>query len=40
MHNDFTVFKRRVPSGKKVVFYYAYEGAGVDTWEAGAKAQP
>jgi integrase len=29
MHNDFTVFKRRVPSGKKVVYYYAYDENGV-----------
>jgi hypothetical protein len=28
MHNDFTVFKRRVPSGKKVVYYYAYGAEG------------
>ena len=25
MHNDFTLFKRVVPSGKKVVYYYAYD---------------
>ena len=29
MHNDFTVFKRSVPSGKKVVYYYAYDENGV-----------
>ena len=28
MHNDFTVFSRVVPSGKKVVYYYAYDGDG------------
>jgi len=28
MRNDFTVFKRRVPSGKKVVYYYAYDENG------------
>jgi integrase len=25
MHNDFTLFWRKVPSGKKVVYYYAYD---------------
>ena len=25
MHNDFTLFTRVVPSGKKVVYYYAYD---------------
>jgi hypothetical protein len=29
MHNDFTMFKRRIPSGKKVVYYYAYDKNGV-----------
>jgi integrase len=28
MHNDFTLFKRKVPSGEKVVYYYAYDGEG------------
>ena len=28
MHNDFTFFSRKVPSGKKVVYYYAYDEGG------------
>jgi integrase len=28
MHNDFTLFKRRVPSGQVVVYYYAYDAGG------------
>jgi len=28
MHNDFTMFKRSVPSGKRVVYYYAYDENG------------
>ena len=28
MHNDFTVFSRMVPSGKKVMYYYAYDENG------------
>jgi hypothetical protein len=28
MHNDFTLFKRTVPSGEKVVYYYAYADDG------------
>jgi integrase len=28
MHNDFTVFWRKVPSGKMVVYYYAYDDKG------------
>jgi integrase len=28
MHNDFTVFLRVVPSGKKVVYYYTYDESG------------
>lgn len=28
MHNDFTLFTRVVPSGKKVVYYYAYDDGG------------
>ncbi|GHU13618.1 hypothetical protein FACS1894161_3760 [Spirochaetia bacterium] len=28
MHNDFTLFKRKVPSGEKVVYYYAYDDEG------------
>jgi len=29
MRNDFTMFKRAVPSGTKVVYYYAYDENGV-----------
>jgi integrase len=29
MHNDFTVFLREYPNGKKVFFYYAYDRDGV-----------
>jgi hypothetical protein len=25
MHNDYTLFWRSYPNGKKVVFYYAYD---------------
>ena len=37
MHNDFTMFKRAVPSGKKVVYYYAYSDDGVrrGPWTTG-----
>ena len=28
MHNDFTLFSRKVPSGKTVVYYYAYNDEG------------
>jgi hypothetical protein len=28
MHNDFTLFKRKVPSGQTVVYYYAYDIEG------------
>jgi integrase len=28
MHNDFTLFKRTVPSGRTVVYYLAYDGEG------------
>jgi integrase len=29
MHNDFTLFRRSFPSGKKVVYYYAYDENGL-----------
>lgn len=29
MRNDFTMFKRTVPSGKEVVYYYAYDANGI-----------
>jgi integrase len=37
MHNDFTLFKRRVPSGEKVVYFYAYnsEGKRLGPWSTG-----
>ena len=28
MHNDFTIFSRVVPSGQRVMYYYAYDGDG------------
>jgi hypothetical protein len=28
MWNDFTLFLREYPNGKKVFFYYAYDGNG------------
>ena len=37
MRNDFTLFFRVVPSGKKVVYYYAYDDDGVrrGPWTTG-----
>ena len=37
MHNDFTLFSRVVPSGKTVVYYYAYDGEGkrLGPWSTG-----
>jgi len=37
MHNDFTLFTRVVPSGKTVVYYYAYddEGQRLGPWTTG-----
>ena len=37
MHNDFTLFYRKVPSGKIVVYYYAYddEGRRLGPWSTG-----
>ena len=37
MHNDFTLFTRVVPSGKTVVYYYAYdtEGNRLGPWTTG-----
>ncbi|MDR0444084.1 MAG: site-specific integrase [Treponema sp.] len=37
MHNDFTLFPRVVPSGKTVVYYYAYddEGRRLGPWTTG-----
>jgi integrase len=37
MHNDFTLFTRVVPSGKTVVYYYAYDGEGnrLGPWTTG-----
>ena len=41
MHNDFTLFVRRVPSGKKVVYYYAYddEGRRLGPWSSGEASK-
>jgi integrase len=40
MHNDFTLFKRRVPSGQMVVYYYAYddEGRRLGPWTTGQNS--
>ena len=37
MHNDFTLFSRKVPSGKTVVYYYAYsdDGERLGPWSTG-----
>jgi integrase len=37
MHNDFTLFSRKVPSGKMVVSYYAYDDTGhrLGPWTTG-----
>jgi integrase len=37
MHNDFTLFRRVVPSGEKVAYYYAYDENGVrrGPWTTG-----
>ena len=37
MHNDFTLVSRKVPSGKTVVYYYAYNGEGrrLGPWTTG-----
>ena len=37
MHNDFTLFSRVVPSGKKVIYYYAYDDNGkrCGPWSTG-----
>jgi integrase len=37
MHNDFTLFKRKVPSGKTVVYFYAYDrdGKRLGPWSTG-----
>jgi integrase len=37
MHNDFTLFSRTIQSGKKVVYYYAYdeEGRRLGPWTTG-----
>ena len=40
MHNDFTLFKRMVPSGQTVVYYYAYddEGRRLGPWTTGESS--
>jgi len=37
MHNDFTLYSRKVPSGKRVFYYYAYddEGNRLGPWTTG-----
>ncbi len=37
MHNDFTLYFRKVPSGKRVFYYYAYdeEGGRLGPWTTG-----
>jgi len=37
MHNDFTLFSRVVPSGKTVIYYYAYDSGGkrLGPWTTG-----
>jgi integrase len=41
MHNDFTLFSRKVPSGKTVVYYYAYddEGHRLGPWSTGEASK-
>jgi IS1 family transposase len=41
MHNDFTVFSRVVPSGKKVMYYHAYDenGKRVGPWTTGETSR-
>ncbi|MDR0302218.1 MAG: hypothetical protein LBI04_07910 [Treponema sp.] len=38
MHNDFTLYYRKLPGGKRVVYYYAYDEAGVrhGGWTTGS----
>jgi integrase len=37
IHNDFTLYWRLIPSGKRVVYYYAYDGEGnrLGVWSTG-----
>ena len=41
MHSDFTVFPRVVPSGKRVFYYYAYDGKGarLGPWTTGQASR-
>jgi integrase len=41
MHNDFTLLSRKVPSGKTVVYYYAYnnEGKRLGPWTTGMSSK-
>ena len=41
MHNDFTLFSRVVPSGKSVVYYYAYDDNGerLGPWSTGQSTK-
>jgi hypothetical protein len=37
MHNNFTLYFRKVPSGKRLFYYYAYDGEGnrLGPWATG-----
>jgi hypothetical protein len=37
IHNDFTLYWRVIPLGKRVVYYYAYDGDGkrLGGWSTG-----
>jgi len=41
MRNDFTLFARVVPSGKKVIYYYAYDDKGkrLGPWSTGLESK-
>jgi integrase len=41
MHNDYTLFTRKVPSGKHVVYYYAYDedGKRLGPWTTGEASK-
>jgi len=41
MHNDFTLLTRVVPSGKKVIYYYAYDEKGnrLGPWSTGQDSK-
>jgi integrase len=41
MHNDFTLYSRKVPSGKRLFYYYAYDGGGnrLGPWATGQSTK-